>query len=231
MKTFLAIFYLALLSIAQASQPALLWLAYDPAMLAPALELAKTRSVVAVLNPSDGPGTQRDIAFGRFVTSSKSLPNLRLVGYIDLVTWHGDNWSAKPSKSLAAERDLWHSLYRIDDYWLDDCFAGQQAIRQIVQAWPRAANTFVNAGEPLPASHWLRATGFTVCDFEDPPATTKTFSQSHGPCMILFTTQASWQYFADAATKQGARYVGFEDITRHHSGEFQKPFTWWEQLK
>jgi len=216
----------------RACEPALLWLGYDQSMLAPALDLAKTRAVVEVLNPNDGPGVQRDLDFGAHVTKARALPNLRLVGYIDLVTWHGSAYSVKSVQQLTRERDLWRTLYGITDYWLDDCFPEQSSIRQLVNGvtWQNKGRSFCNAGDTVPAAHWLRTSGFAICDYEDDPPR-NGWSKLSGSCVILFATATNWRQRATEAQSRGATLIGFEDLSRHHNGEFQRPFTWWQQLR
>ncbi len=216
----------------RAGEAALLWCAYDQSMLAPALELGRTRAVVEVLNPADGPGAQRDIAYGAHVTKARALRNLRLVGYIDLVTWRGDNWTVKNVAQINRERELWHTLYGIVDYWLDDCFSDQPCIRALVGgvSWGTKGRSFANAGDTVPSGHWLRTSGFAVCDYEDDPPR-NGWTKCKGPCVILFATAQTWRQRAREAQQRGATIIGFEDVSRHHNGDFQRPFSWWTQLK
>lgn len=229
------LFYLLFINVCFAQTSSLLWLAYDSSMLAPALELGKTRKVVVVVNPNDGPGASKDVSYSSFISAARKNPNISLRGYIDLATWHGDNPSTRALKDVKKEIELWSSLYGItanDGYWLDDCFPDKSETKKLVQSvsWAIPSKVFVNPGELIADSNWMRLSKFTVCDFEDPP-TAKSFIKAKGPCVILFVNKGDWRKWSDLAMMEGAKYIGLEDFSRHHNGEFQKPMTWWKELK
>lgn len=213
---------------------------YDEARLAQAGSIASSRAasgksvLFTVLNPNSGPGTNPPEDWQKKWVNWKPAGVMR-VGYVDIDDEQGNPRSADDIK---ADILIWKNLYKVPFIFLDDCHffgnvAKDNAMRTRVQTALNGtgyANTSVwlNAGDNIPPSSWMRVGGYNVCDFEDP--TNNLNSQNTGGTWIGFVRdQKDASTMLNAAQNRSVKYLSFESLDTWHvaGGEFQKPLPEW----
>lgn len=220
-----------LFSLSAYAGPVKLWLAYDVKMLPPVVELANSGQVIVVINPDNGPGQARQPKFANALDGWRKNKNIKPKGYIDLVLWDakGKLLRVKKPSEINAEKERYQAIYGLtsnDGFWLDDCFADNPGIQALMQTTTWNAACIANPGEPVSSKHWLRKLPFQLCEFEDPlpvpPAAKGVW--------IAFVKKGEASAVWNLAKNRNCFAVGFEDLSKHHNGEFQTPMTWWKDL-
>jgi hypothetical protein len=209
-----------------AEPPAKVWFAYDDSMLAPVTTLAKTSKVIVIVNPDSGPGKARQSTYANAITAWRKVPNIKPKAYIDAVTWQGDKFTVKRPSNITDEKARYRAIYGLteaDGYLIDDTFTDSAAIRALLTVTTWTSATIFNPGEPVPAKHWLRTLPTQLVEYEDPwpaPANARGI-------WIVFLKPTDLAKAWLAAKQRNLTAIGFEDLTRHHKGEFQQPMPWW----
>jgi hypothetical protein len=210
--------------------PTLLWPCYDPAVFPATLAIANTgKPMIVIVNVDSGPGATTDIEWLNFIHSLQGRNTVRILGYIDLVTWDksGKHWSPKNTRDLITEHQRWKDWYHVPETWLDDCFSEQPAIRNLVQSAAfDPKTTFLNPGDTLlQTDNWMLACG-TICDHEKPGQPSPL--SKHQTC-IIFTTAGNYERDrAQLLARSPAFLVAGFAVKDGH--EFQTPPPWWRSL-
>ena len=202
-------------------RPTLVWMCYDHSMITPMLELAKTRRVLGVLNPHDGPGKKPDIVF----QSIPARPNLLVLGYIDLLHWENSTAIPKTLAQIRKEERKWLEYYNITRFFYDD------VTELNMKTMGFMTGSTINPGCSVRQS--LIPPTIQACEFEDPPSKRpKSWAKSRAKFRIVFVDGIEEALVREQeALNTGCEFLGFEDLSKWHNGEFQQPMPWWQQLK
>lgn len=232
MNKALVILALLVVGAVKAAPLPVVWFVYDHAMIQPVETLAKCGPVLAVINPDSGPGSGRDSAYAAAVDKWRKIKSVKLLVYVDLAKWKGSKLLGY--KTPADVRDELKDYNRIygttanDGVWYDDAHLESSAVQAYFAVATLSSADIANPGEPVPVKHWMRKLPLKICEFEDkwngPPKT------QPGAVWVAFIKQDQISVVLSAAKSAKVSAIGFEDISRHGNGEYQKPPTWWQKL-
>lgn len=74
---------------------------------------ATTQSMVVICNVADGPGTQVDSTHLGWIQAVQAAGH-RVQGYVH------SNYAQRAQADVLADMDLWHDLYGVDDFFVDE---------------------------------------------------------------------------------------------------------------